>query len=197
MVQTIREEGGEASWLRRATSRWFYATFLRMGAMQLHAGAADFRLLSRKVADVFRDNMREHNQFLRGLVSWVGFRTVYVPFAPMKREQGRSKYQPATLLNFALNGICSFSKLPLRFCIGAGFALALLSVLVGVFELAVYLSGSIDVPGWASLIAFTSFATRRAALLPRCHRGIRQPDLRRGEGPAAVSPVPPPSRRPR
>ena len=130
-----------------------------MGAVELHSGAADFRLLSRQVAHVFRHDMREHNQFLRGLVSWVGFRTVYVPFTPMKREQGRSKYRPTTLVNFALNGICSFSKLPLRFCIAAGFVLAFLSVVSGLLELAVYLLGSVDVPGWASLVAFVTFAT--------------------------------------
>ena len=159
VVQTIREDGGETSRLKTTMSRWFYATFLKMGAVELRSGAADYRLLSRRVAEVFRHEMREHNQFVRGLVSWVGFRTVYVPFAPMKREQGRSKYKPATLMNFALNGICSFSKLPLRFCIGAGFILAFISILGGFLELSLYLSGSIEVPGWASLISIVTFAT--------------------------------------
>lgn len=159
VVQTIRQDGAETGWLKRSTSRWFYSTFMKVGAVDLRSGAADYRLLSRRVAQVFREEMREHNQFLRGLVSWVGFRTVYVPFVPMKREQGASKYRASTLINFALNGICSFSKLPLRFCIGAGFTFALLSVLGGFAQIVVYLLSSDSmVPGWATLVAIVTFA---------------------------------------
>ena len=105
IVQTIRTDGAETNWLKRSTSRWFYTTFMKVGAVNLQSGAADYRLISRRVAQVFRKEIREHNQFLRGLVSWVGYRVSFVPFTPVKREQGKSKYRPATLLNFALNGI--------------------------------------------------------------------------------------------
>lgn len=159
IVQTIRKDGSETGWLKRSTSRWFYATFMKVGAIDLQSGAADYRLLTRRVAQVFRTEMREHNQFLRGLVSWVGFRTVYVPFTPLPRERGQSKYRPATLVNFALNGICSFSKLPLRFCIGAGFILASISVLLGLLEVLIYLTGSVEVPGWSSLVVIVTLAS--------------------------------------
>ncbi|MGI4768863.1 MAG: glycosyltransferase family 2 protein, partial [Janthinobacterium lividum] len=160
IVQTIRQDGAEIGWLKRSTSRWFYSTFMRVGAVELRSGAADYRLLSRRVATIFRDDMREHNQFLRGLVSWMGFRTVYVPFVPQKREQGVSKYRPSTLINFALNGICSFSKLPLRFCIGIGFTFALLSIVGGSIQVLLYFfSSAAVVPGWATLVAIVTFAT--------------------------------------
>jgi polyisoprenyl-phosphate glycosyltransferase len=159
IVQTIRSDGVETNWLKRSTSRWFYATFMKVGAIDLQAGAADYRLISRRVAQVFRKELREHNQFLRGLVSWVGYRVTFVPFTSAKREQGKSKYRPATLLNFALNGICSFSKLPLRFCIGTGFFLAALSLFGGLVQILMYATGSIEVPGWASLFAMVSFAS--------------------------------------
>ena len=159
IVQTIRTDGAEINWLKRLTSRWFYAAFTQVGAVNLQPGAADYRLISRRVAEVFRKEIREHNQFLRGLVSWVGYRISFVQFTPVEREQGRSKYRPATLLNFALNGICSFSKVPLRFCIGAGFTLAALSLLAGLVQILIYAIGSVDVPGWTSLIAMVSFAS--------------------------------------
>jgi dolichol-phosphate mannosyltransferase len=89
----------------------------------------------------------------------LGYRVSFVPFTPVKREQGKSKYRPATLLNFALNGICSFSKVPLRFCIGAGFILATLSLLGALVQVLMYATGSVDVPGWASLIAMVSFGS--------------------------------------
>lgn len=159
IVQTIRKDGAETSWLKRSTSRWFYSTFMKVGAVDLQSGAADYRLITRRVAEVFRTEIREHNQFLRGLISWVGFRVSFVPFSPVSRQQGRSKYRPATLMNFALNGICSFSKVPLRFCIGAGFILAMLSLLVALAQIVVYATGSVEVPGWTSLIVMVSFAS--------------------------------------
>jgi glycosyltransferase involved in cell wall biosynthesis len=157
IVQTIRKDGAEANWLKRSTSRWFYATFMKVGAVNLQSGAADYRLISRRVAQVFRKEIREHNQFLRGLMSWVGFRVTFVPFTPTARKQGKSKYQPATLINFALNGICSFSKVPLRFCIGAGLILATLSMLGAFVEVLMYAIGNVEVRGWTSLIAMVSF----------------------------------------
>ncbi|MGY8669187.1 glycosyltransferase family 2 protein [Bradyrhizobium sp. UFLA05-109] len=158
IVQTIREDGAEANWLKRSTSRWFYATFKKLGAVNLPSGAADYRLISRRVAEVFRNDLREHNQFLRGLISWVGFRVSLVPFTPIAREHGVSKYRPATLMNFALNGICSFSKVPLRFCIGTGFILAILSVLGALAQVLMYATGSVEVRGWISLFVMVSFA---------------------------------------
>jgi len=156
IVQAVRRDGGETAWLKRMTSRWFYETFLRLGAVDLRSGAADYRLLSARVAAVFREGLREHNPFLRGLVGWVGYRIVYVPFTPQRRASGRSKYRPTTLLNFALNGLCSFSKLPLRFCIGTGFLLAGLSILSGLLQVLAYVFSDYPVPGWASLFSTVS-----------------------------------------
>src|SRR4051812_17005531 len=85
IVQTVRTDGAETNWLKRSTSRWFYTVFMKLSAVNLQAGAADYRLISRRVAQVFRNELREHNQFLRGLVSWVGYRVSWVPFTPVER----------------------------------------------------------------------------------------------------------------
>lgn len=157
IVQTVRQDRSEIHMLKRTTSRWFYQLFDKLGGIGLQVGAADYRLLSRRVVEIFRSEVREHNPFLRGLVGWVGFRIDYVPFVTAARVHGRSKYGLSTLLNFALNGICSFSKVPLRFCVGAGLALSILSLIVGVAQIALYFTKTIDVPGWTSLFAAVIF----------------------------------------
>ena len=157
IVQCIRQDGSESGLVKRLMSRWFYKTFLRVGHVHLPVGAADYRLMSRRVADVFRTHLDEHNPFLRGLVGWVGFKIAYVPFTPIARERGQSKYNASSLINFAVNGICSFSKAPLRFCIGAGCILAALSILSAIIQIAIYFLGTFEVPGWASIFATVSF----------------------------------------
>lgn len=158
IVQTLRHDDQKISFGKRVTSRMFYGVFESMTGIDLNAGSADFRLLSRKVADVFRTQFREHNPFFRGLVTWVGYRISYVEFVPEKRFAGRSNYSLAALILFATNGIFSFSKLPLRVCIWLGLIFAAFSALSGVYYLTVYLFfEDIVVPGWASLFALGAF----------------------------------------
>src|SRR5215813_7193786 len=157
IVQAVRMDGAETGVLKRLTSRWFYTLFHKLGVVELPAGASDYRLLSRRVAEVVRAQLPEQNPFLRGLVGWVGFNVVHVPFKPAPREFGRTNYRASTLFTFALNGICSFSKLPLRFCSGLGLALAVISLLGGIGELLLYAVGRVEVPGWPSLIAALCF----------------------------------------
>jgi glycosyltransferase involved in cell wall biosynthesis len=157
IVQTLRQDGVETDLSKRFMSKLFYRTLLRIGSVDLQVGAADYRLLSNRVARVFREQVREHNPFLRGLVGWVGFNIAYVPFIPARRERGKTKYRPSTLINFAVNGIFSFSTFPLRFCAGIGFVLALISA-GGVFvQLAMYFIGNRSAPGWASIFTIVNF----------------------------------------
>src|SRR5262245_28387782 len=157
IVQAVRQDGAETGTLKRLTSRWFYKLFLKLGIVDLPIGASDFRLLSQRVAQVFRAQLPEQNPFLRGLVGWLGFKIAYLPFTPDPRARGRSNYRVSTLFTFALNGICSFSKVPLRFCIGLGLTVAALSVLGGIIELVLYAVGRTEVRGWPSLIAALCF----------------------------------------
>lgn len=159
IVQTLRDDGENTGFSKRVTSSLFYRLFERFSQIKINSGAADFRLLSRRVCDVFRQHIREHNPFLRGLVTWVGYRIVYVPFTPAKRAAGRSHYSLSRLTVFALNGLCSFSKLPLRACIALGLIFGALSLAGGVFFVVAYFLEDTRVPGWASLFALLSFAT--------------------------------------
>jgi dolichol-phosphate mannosyltransferase len=157
IVQAIRQDGAEIGRVKRMTSRWFYKLFVRLGMVDLSVGASDFRLLSRRVVEIVQAQLPEQNPFLRGLVGWLGFKVANIPFAPAARAHGRSNYRASTLLNFALNGICSFSKVPLRFCIGLGLVVAGLSFLAGLVQLLLYALGGTEVPGWPSLIAALCF----------------------------------------
>ncbi|WGD55347.1 glycosyltransferase family 2 protein [Bradyrhizobium sp. CB1650] len=158
IVQALRRDGVETSSGKRITSSWFYQILGKISPVKLQSGAADFRLISRRVVELFRSSIREHNPFLRGLMGWVGFTVAYLPFTPAARFKGRSKYTLSALTVFALNGFCSFSKLPLRLCVAAGLVISVLSLLMGAINVVLYFSGSRFVPGWASIFALTSFA---------------------------------------
>lgn len=157
IVQAVRTDGKDVASWKRVTSRWFYKTFMSVGSVELKSGAADFRLLSRPVVEVFKKEMREHSPFLRGLVSWVGFNVRYVPFNTAKRLAGRTKYRLATLLEFAINGVTSFSRVPLRACVVIGVAVAFVSFFYGVFSIVEALLATRGVPGWPTLITMMSF----------------------------------------
>jgi dolichol-phosphate mannosyltransferase len=95
--------------------------------------------------------------FLRGVIAWVGYRIEFIEFVPEARSTGVSNYRASVLLNFAFQGISSFSKAPLRLCTATGLVIASMSVLAGVSMLAAYVLGyGRHVPGWASLMAFVS-----------------------------------------
>lgn len=157
IVQTIRRDGVETKYLKRTTSAAFYRLISRIGSIDLKPGAADYRLLSRRVVTVLRDDLRERNVFLRGLVAWVGYNITFVEFEPERRLHGASKYRTSILFEFALQGISSFSKTPLRLCTITGLVVAALSVLTGTVFVTNYIFGTSKTPGWASLMTFVSF----------------------------------------
>jgi len=158
IVQAIRQDANQTTLRRRIAGGLFYRLVHRFSNIKIRSGAADYRLLSRRVVEIFRDRLHEQNPFLRGLVTWVGFETAYVPFAPDKRAGGTSNYSLSNLLIFAVNGLCSFSKFPLRVCIWIGLVIALVSIVGGLANIALYfVFSSRYAPGWASLFAFTTF----------------------------------------
>ncbi len=156
IVQAVRIENDSAGLLKRSTSRGFYRLLNAVAAIDVRSGAADYRLLSANVVAVFRERLRERNMFMRGLVSWVGFNICHVEFEPRRREHGTSNYRASTLFNFALQGISAFSKVPLRIAIVAGLVISATSVLVGIAQVVAYVASGVSVPGWASLMAYTS-----------------------------------------
>jgi polyisoprenyl-phosphate glycosyltransferase len=157
IVQGIREYDPATPALKRWTSNLFYRLQNLLSPIEIPPGAADFRLISRKVAVVFQDGVREHNQFLRGLFQWAGFRSAQVRFQSPPRSAGETKYRTFALLAFSIVGITSFSKVPLRFAALLGIIISSLSLIYGVWLLVVYFTAGHLPPGYTSLILMVVF----------------------------------------
>jgi dolichol-phosphate mannosyltransferase len=119
VVLTIREEDPDLGWFKQFTSRMFYRLMRLFSDTKIRFAAADYRLMSRKAVDGLLQ-LRETHRFLRGLVQWLGFPSAEVRFKPARRKAGISKYNLRRMLNFAADGIVSFSRLPLRLAIFFG-----------------------------------------------------------------------------
>ncbi|HEX7669432.1 MAG TPA: glycosyltransferase family 2 protein [Polyangiaceae bacterium] len=156
IVYTIREDAPGVGWFKRTTSRAFYRLINRLSQVPIQESAADFRLISRKVAAVFRTQIRERNQFLRGLFAWTGFSTAAVRFQVRPRGAGQSKYSLTRMVRFALSGITSFSKKPLEWAVLVGFLFALAGLAMAVITVGQYLFFSKLPAGWATLVILMS-----------------------------------------
>jgi glycosyltransferase involved in cell wall biosynthesis len=152
VVHAVRTEPAAHApvWKERA-SRLFYAVLARMSATPVVPAGADFRLLDRRVVDAL-NGLEEHFVFVRGLVPWLGFSETRVPYAVEARYAGRSKYRLRPLLQLALDGLVSFSVLPLRVIGLLGALTVLFGVGFGVFALAAELAGRVRASGWTSLV---------------------------------------------
>jgi glycosyltransferase involved in cell wall biosynthesis len=151
IVNAIREDGDSTGLFKRVTSRLFYRLINRLSEVPIEESAADFRLISRRVARVFQLQIRERNQFLRGLFAWVGFPTAAVHFKSRRRGGGRSKYSLGKLLEFGARGIVAFSKRPLQAAVFLGFAFALIGFVLALVTIIQYFTHRSWPSGWATL----------------------------------------------
>lgn len=138
------------------TAKTFYRLINRVSQIKIPPDAGDFRLLDRRVVEVLLA-MPERDRFLRGMVSWVGFRQVAVGYARAPRHAGSSKYPLARMLRFAADGVLSFSVSPLRLAIWLGFAAIVASLAGIVYALVVRLYTEDWVRGWASIFTAVLF----------------------------------------
>jgi len=130
MVFAQRRGRPDESWLRRTAANAFYEMMRRTSSTPIPRDGGDFRLLSRRAVEaVIR--LREQHRFMKGLFAWIGFPTKAVPFDVEPRHAGRSAWNYWRLLNFAMEGLTSFSVVPLRIATFVGLAVALLAVLYG------------------------------------------------------------------
>lgn len=157
VVYTVRREPADCNMLKRIGSRGFYRVLNWLAEIKVESGAADYRLISRRVAEVFRTRIRERNQFLRGLFCWVGFRQIGVVYEPRLRTAGSSKYGWSRMLRFAVAGIISFSNRPLQFAITLGLFAASLGSIFALFAVGAYFIADRVPSGWTSLAILISF----------------------------------------
>lgn len=152
---TRTEREGESAF-KLATARMFYRTLNRLSDTPIPLDTGDFRLMSRVVVDTLRA-MPEQDRFVRGMVSWVGFRQTALPYRRAARYAGTSKYPLRKMLAFATDGILSFSTKPLRVATGLGMASASLALLGIVYALAMRLFTNEWVEGWTALMIAVLF----------------------------------------
>ncbi|MDY0039656.1 MAG: glycosyltransferase family 2 protein [Desulforhabdus sp.] len=156
IVYTIRQDSEEIGVFKQAGSKLFYKIINKISQIPINESAADFRLISRRVADVFRNQIRERNQFLRGLFSWVGFKNKGIYFRVRKREAGVSKYTFRRMITFGVHGILSFSKRPLQAAVFVGMGFAGLGFVFTLIIVVQYFLYSHFPPGWATLAVLVS-----------------------------------------
>ncbi len=142
--------------LRRALAKRFYSLFAMFGETPLPPGAGDFRLLDHVAVEALRA-MPERARFSKGLYAWIGFRSVGVPFQVAERASGDSKFSLRKLTRFALDGLMSFSTLPLKVWSYVGTLISAFSLVMAAFFLIETLLFGADVPGFASLIVSVMF----------------------------------------
>jgi len=152
-VRSCRKHDGR---VKRATAALFYRIFNALSPLQMPDNAGDFRLIDRRVADVIRQ-MPERNRFMKGLFAWVGFNSVGVPYERPQRATGSTKWSIWGLWNFALDGLFSFSTLPLRVWTYIGAIVALFAFSYGSFIIIRTLILGIVIPGYASLLTVVLF----------------------------------------
>jgi polyisoprenyl-phosphate glycosyltransferase len=157
VVHAVRRERAGESRLKLWTARYFYRLLHRLSDIEFPLDAGDFRLADRRVVDVVRD-MRESDRYLRGMFAWVGFRQTTVSYDRDERFAGKTKNSWPKMVSFAIDGILGFSVAPLRFILGLGFVISLLSLAVGVVAIVLKLTGQLPpVQGWASLTVLVTF----------------------------------------
>ncbi|WMX14150.1 glycosyltransferase family 2 protein [Aureispira sp. CCB-E] len=156
VVYAERSSNAEKSF-KRLTSRWFYQLFDRMTETKIPLNTGDFALISRRVADIL-NQMPEERRFIRGMRSWVGFKQKGIFFDRPQREYGETKYPLTKMLRLALDGIFSFSEVPIKLIINLGI-LAVLSSFI-FLTITLYRKFYLDVVGegfTALIFAITLF----------------------------------------
>jgi glycosyltransferase involved in cell wall biosynthesis len=150
----ISREG--ESWFKRFTAAGFYRVMAWLSDTAVPRDTGDFRLIARPVLDALRQ-MRERQRFMKGLFAWVGFRQLAVPYAREPRLAGGSKFNYWRLWNLALEGITSFSTVPLRLATYIGVATALLAFIWGLVIVVRTLAWGDEVQGWPTMMTVILF----------------------------------------
>lgn len=144
------------SWFKRSTARWFYRLHNRFSSVTLPDDVGDFRLMDRRVVEALR-RLPESCRFMKGLFAWLGFRTTSIDYVREPRAGGETKFKAWRLWNFALDGITSFSTVPLRIWTYAGLACSAVAFLFALRILVQTVVFGVDVPGYASIIVAIAF----------------------------------------
>lgn len=165
VVYGVRSRRLGETWFKRLTAAAFYRLLRAMlGGVSVPADAGDFRLMSRPVVLTLRA-LREQHRFVRGMVAWVGFRQTAVIYERPARFAGETKYPFGKMVRFAIDGITSFSVVPLRIATWLGVAAAGVALLGGIWAFYEKLYGGGVVPGWTTIMILVGMGSSAQLLM--------------------------------
>jgi|SRR5690554_327988 len=156
VVYAKRKERKGESFFKKTTAKLFYRVLKKITSIDIPLDTGDFRLIDKKVVRYLKQ-MPEQNKFLRGQIAWLGFRQSEVLFNRDERKYGKTGYSFSKMMNFAMDGITSFSDKPLQLVTKIGFSISFLSFLIILY--AIYSHYILDrtITGWTSLIISSMF----------------------------------------
>lgn len=150
-----RKREGE-TWIKKITAKAFYRLLKAITTIDIPLDTGDYRLISREVVTYLK-LMNEQNKFLRGQISWLGFRQIGVLFDRNERQHGKTGYTFSKMLRFAMDGITSFSDFPLRMVTRLGLLVSFFSLVVILYALYSHFFLNQTITGWTSLIMSSMF----------------------------------------
>lgn len=152
VVYTVRRDTEAINPLRKMAGNLFYRLLAKLSRIPMNANAADFRLISGRVAKILSTDFSERNMFLRGIFTWIGFRQTGIEYVARKRAGGYSKYSLSKMLQLATAGILSFSTKPLQVGIFVGVIFSLLSFIVMIWAVVEFFLDKSIPSGWTTLV---------------------------------------------
>ena len=160
VIQGQRGDAVSMGMFKRWTSGGFYKILNLISGTRVLPGAADFRAMSRQVVDALKA-MPEYHRFLRGMIVWMGYRSVILPYREPERIAGRSKYSLGKMIRLASDAIFSFSLMPLYIGLTTGLVFIVLALAQMIYVMTLWLTHQTDriVPGWSSLMAVMLIAS--------------------------------------
>ena len=156
VVYAKRKQRKGETWFKLLTAKYFYRFLNYMSDIDIPKDTGDFRIIDRKVADVFKQ-MTERNRFIRGMMSWIGFNQAYVEYERDERFAGETKYPLKKMIKFASDGIIAFSTKPLRIVMTLGMMSVFISIAVLLYSVIVKIIGQDSQTGWASIMVAITF----------------------------------------
>jgi len=145
-----KKRDGESAF-KLFTAKMFYKTLNSLSDVEIPKDTGDFRLVDRKVVDTI-NSLPEHNKFLRGLFSWVGYKSTPFEYERKERFAGETKYPLKKMLKLAGDGIISFSSKPLKIVGALGLITIIVSLVILIYSIVAYATGNAVTPGWASIM---------------------------------------------
>jgi dolichol-phosphate mannosyltransferase len=156
VVYAVRKERKGETAFKRWTASFFYRVLKVIANIDIPVDTGDFRLISRPVCEVMK-RLKERNRFVRGLVSWIGFKQTAITYVREERHAGQTKYPLKKMIKLSWDGITSFSHIPLLISTRIGWIVSLCSFIYGLYLIFKRLFFNSFVQGWASLMVVILF----------------------------------------